>query len=59
MHEEEVELLRRTKVKEELKRQDREGVLNIQTLVVKLPPHSSSSSKFAERKSYNEKIQFV
>jgi hypothetical protein len=34
-------------------------MLNIHPLVVRLPPHSSSSSKCVEGKAYNEKIQFA
>jgi hypothetical protein len=49
--------LRRTEVKKELKK-TKKGVLNIQLLVVKLPPRSSSS-ECAEGKVYNENIQFV
>jgi hypothetical protein len=45
--EEEEELLKRTELEEEVKRAKKEGVLNIQPLVVKSPPHSSSSSKCA------------
>jgi hypothetical protein len=48
--------LRITKVKEELRIAQREGVLNIQSLVVRSLPHSSSSSKCVEGKAYNEKI---
>jgi hypothetical protein len=48
--------LRRTKVEEELRRIEKGGVLNIQPLAVRLPPHSSSSSKRVEGKAYNEKI---
>jgi hypothetical protein len=47
--EEEAKLLRITKVKEELRRAKREGVLNIQSLVVRSLPHSSSSSKCVEK----------
>ncbi len=42
-----------------LKRAKSEGVLNIQPLVVQLPLHSSSFSKCAKGKVYNEKIQFM
>jgi hypothetical protein len=42
--------------KEELKRAEHENVLNIQLLVVRSSPHSSSSSECVERKAYNEKI---
>jgi len=54
-----VELLKRIEVKEELRRAEKEGMLNIQPLVVRLQSHSSSSSKCVEGKAYNEKIQFV
>jgi hypothetical protein len=47
------------KTKEELKKVECEGVLNIQSLVVRARLHSSSFSKSAKRKAYNEKIQFV
>jgi hypothetical protein len=54
-----VDLLRRTKIEEELKRTKREGMLNIQPLVVRSSPHSSSSSECVEGKAYNERIQFA
>jgi len=54
--EKEVELLRKIEAKEELKRVKCEGVLNIQSLVVRSLPHSSSFSECAEGKTYNEKI---
>jgi hypothetical protein len=54
-----VELLRKIEVNEELKKVEKEGMLNIQPLVVRLPLHSSSSSKCVEGKVYKEKIQFV
>jgi hypothetical protein len=54
-----VELLKRTKVEEELKITKKEGVLNIQQLVVRSLLHSSSFSECAKEKAYNEKIQFV
>ncbi len=53
-----MELLRRTEVKEELKRAKR-GVLNIQSLAIRSSSHSSSSSECAEGKVYNEKIHFT
>ncbi len=53
-----MELLRRIKVEEELRRA-KKGMLNIQPLVVRLLSHSSSSSKCAKGKAYNEKIQFA
>ncbi len=40
--EEEVELLKKTQVEKELRITQREGALNIQQLVVRSPPHSSS-----------------
>ncbi len=52
-------LLRRTKVEQELRRAEKEGMLNIQPLTIRLPLHSSSSSKCAKGKAYNEKIQFA
>ncbi len=57
--EEEAELLRKTKVEEELKRVDREGVLNIQPLPIRSLSHSSSSLECAQGKVYNEKMQFA
>jgi hypothetical protein len=51
--------LRITKVEKELKRAQREGMLNIQPLAIRLPPHSSSSLECVEGKVYNEKIQFA
>jgi hypothetical protein len=46
--------LKRTKVEKELKKIKR-GVLNIELLAVKLSLHSSSFSKCAKGKVYNEK----
>jgi len=57
--EEEVELLGRTKIDEELKRVERKRALNIQPLAISSPLHSSSSSECAEGKVYNEKILFA
>jgi hypothetical protein len=54
--EEEVELLRKIEAKEELKKVKCEGVLNIQLLVVRSLPHSSSFSECAKGKMYNEKM---
>ncbi len=34
-------------------------MLNIQLMVVRSPPHSSSFSECAKKKAYNQKIQFV
>jgi hypothetical protein len=42
-----------------LKRVEKEGILNIQLLAIRLLLHSSSSLKCAEGKAYNEKIYFV
>jgi hypothetical protein len=56
--EEEAKLLKRIKVEEELRKVEREGMLNIQPLVVRLL-HLSSSLECAEGKTYNEKMQFV
>ncbi len=56
--EEEVELLKRKKVEDEL-RITQKGVLNIQPLTISSLSHSSSSLKCVEGKAYNEKIQFV
>jgi hypothetical protein len=47
--------LKKIEVEEELRKIER-GVLNIQTLVVRSPPHSSSSSECVEGNAYNEKI---
>jgi hypothetical protein len=49
-------LWKRTKIEEELRRVEREEVLNIQPLIVRSLPHSSSSSECAKGKAYNEKI---
>jgi hypothetical protein len=57
--EEEVELLKRTKVKKELRRAKKEGMLNIQPLVIRSSPHSSSSLECVEGNMYNEKLHFV
>jgi hypothetical protein len=51
--------LKRTKVKEELRRVERKGMLNIYPLVVRLSLHSSSFSEGAKGKAYNEKIQIA
>ncbi len=51
-----MELLKPTEVEEELKIIERKKMLNIQPLVVRSPPHSSSSSECAKGKAYNEKI---
>ncbi len=56
---EEVELLKRIEVEEELRRSQCESVLNIQLLAIITPPHSSSFWKCVEGTAYNEKIQFV
>jgi len=52
-------LLRRTKVEKELRIAKRKGMLNIQPLALRLPPHSSSSSECVKGKVDNEKIQLV
>ncbi len=54
-----MKLLRKKKAKKELKKVEGEGVLNIQPLVVRSLLHSSSSLKCAEKKAYNENVQFV
>ncbi len=53
---EEAELLKRTKVEEELRRAKRKGVLNFQPLAIRSLSHSSSSSECVEGNAYNEKI---
>jgi hypothetical protein len=45
--EEEAGLLKRTKLEEEVKRAEKEGVLNIQPLAVRSLPHSSWSLECA------------
>ncbi len=42
-----------------MKRIEREGLLNIQPLALRLPPHSSLSLKCAKGKVYNEKMLFA
>jgi hypothetical protein len=54
-----VELLRKKKTKEALKRNKRDGVLYIQPLIVRSPLHSPSSLECEEGKAYNEKMQFL
>ncbi len=54
-----MELLKRTKVEKELKIAKREGLLNIQSLTLRLSLHSSSTSKCVKGKAYNKKIQFA
>jgi hypothetical protein len=51
--------LRIIEIEEELNRVMRKDMLNIQPLAIRSLLHSSSSSKCAERKVYNETIQFV
>ncbi len=58
-HEEEAKFMKKTKVEKELRRAKRKGMLNIQPLDVRSSQHSSSSSKCAKGKAYNEKIQFA
>jgi hypothetical protein len=48
--------LKITEAKEELRRAERESVLNIQPLAISSQPHSSSSLECVEGKVYNEKI---
>ncbi len=52
-------MFRRIKVEEELRIAERKGMLNIQPLVVRSSPHSSSFLECVKRRAYNEKIQFV
>jgi hypothetical protein len=56
--EEEVELLKKIEIEEELKI-IKKGMLNIQLLAIKSPSHSSSNSECAKGKAYNAKIKFV
>ncbi len=42
-----MELLRKIEIEEELRKVEREGMLNILPLAIKLPPHSSSSLECA------------
>ncbi len=58
MQEEEAELLKKTEVEDELRKAEKK-LLNILSLVIRSPSHSSSFSECAERKAYDEKIQFV
>ncbi len=54
-----MELLRKTKVKKELRKAKRREVLNIQSLAIRLLSHSSSSLECVKEKAYNAKIQFA
>jgi len=54
--EEEAKLLRKKKVEKEMRIAKREGMLNIQPLASRLPPHSASSLECVKGKAYNEKI---
>jgi len=54
-----MELLKRTKVKKELRIVKREGLLNIQLLVIGSLPHSSSTLECVKGKVYNKNIQFA
>jgi hypothetical protein len=56
---EKAKLLRKKEAKEELKRVKSIGMLNIQPLAIRLPPHSPSSLECGEGKVYNEKMQFA
>jgi hypothetical protein len=49
-------LLRRTEVKEELKKVEKEEMLNIQLLAIRSPLYSSSFLECAKGKAYNVKI---
>jgi hypothetical protein len=51
--------LKRIEAKEELRRAERESVLNIQLLAIRSPLHSSSSLECVKGKAYNEKIYFL
>jgi len=55
----ESEIVENKEVEEELRRVERERVLNIQPLVIRSMLHSSSSSESAEGMAYNVKIQFT
>jgi hypothetical protein len=55
----ESEIVEKKEVEKELKRVERERVLNIQPLAVRSMLHSSSSSKSVEGMTYNVKIQFT
>jgi hypothetical protein len=46
----------RTQVEEELRRAEREGMLNFQMLAIKLLLHSSSFLERLEGKAYNENL---
>jgi hypothetical protein len=48
--------LRIIKTEKELRKAEREGVLNIQPLAIRSLLHSSSFSESAKGKAYNEKI---
>jgi hypothetical protein len=49
-------LLRRTEVKEELRKVKKKEMLNIQLLAIRSPSYSSSSLECAEGKAYDVKI---
>jgi hypothetical protein len=53
------EIIKGKRKKKELQKAEHEGVLNIQLLAIRSPPHSSSSLECEEGKMYNEKMQFV
>jgi hypothetical protein len=55
----ESEIVEKKEVKEELRRVERERVLNIQPLAVRSMLHSSSSSESAEGMTYKVKIQIT
>ncbi len=52
-------MLKRIELKEQLRREEKEGVLNIQLLAIRLLPHSSSSLECAKGKAYKENIYFA
>jgi mannosyltransferase OCH1-like enzyme len=54
-----MELLKITKVEKELRIVKREGLLNIQLLVIGSLPHSSSMLECVKGKVYNKNIQFT
>ncbi len=55
----ESEIVEKKEVEKELRRVERERVLNIQPLAMRSMLHSSSSSECAEGMTYNVKIQFT
>lgn len=51
--------MRKKEAKEQLRIIECDGVLNIQSLVIKLLSHSPSSSKCEKHNAYNEKMQLA